>query len=565
MFKFLNLNQIYVMIGVIVVLAILVGAITYYFNPQKMERKEVILNTEGEVKIPEEWKKYENDVLGISFYYPSEWGDPYTGPSKNITDLATANKGYKDVTNDFFYAVKIYFPEEKTPVINLYNNEYKGELYPNGDALPFGYVDNILEVEKSGNICDYRVEFDHRPDYKGTIDEVYSECKNKVRTYITRNMEIYENGTLVLYNYALKDSSFVKLENGYFDNVLISYFHTAIQTPDDGVGMQDILEQVNDNYQEDKNNFVIFINSINTFKPAPPQEESFEIIEGENPHITTIRKYYFEIEKGDLGTAYNMYQDKSVSFETYEEWYKNTLIANPIEFEEIGDNRYQFKVQFQDNNQKQKLYRVIMEVNEGKIIPISSEEMAADPILFGDMTAFVKQKQLGAYQFKTYLVLSENGEEYVLDEEMAFEGGGKMFSGSLEFSPEGNYLISHIYGYEWSGINVYDIKSKKRILELNSPSMASFTPNEKYFFACAQNELGGDYYGTVYSVPDFKEIYNALTRKYSVNMNCEYDEEKQVIRFRVDNFYDSENEEAENQSKIMEFSTITGDVEIIND
>jgi hypothetical protein len=88
-----------------------------------------------------------------------------------------------------------------------------------------------------------------------------------------------------------------------------------------------------------------------------------------------------------------MYQDKKVSFETYKEWYKDTLMANPLEFEKIGDNRYQFKVQFQDNNQKQKLYRVVMEVNKEKIIPISSEEIITNPISFGNITAFVKQRQ----------------------------------------------------------------------------------------------------------------------------------------------------------------------------
>lgn len=69
-----------------------------------------------------------------------------------------------------------------------------------------------------------------------------------------------------------------------------------------------------------------------------------------------------------------MYEDKKVSFETYKEWYKDTLMANPVEFKKIGDNRYQFEVRYQDKNQEQELYQVIMEIREGKIIPISSKK-----------------------------------------------------------------------------------------------------------------------------------------------------------------------------------------------
>ena len=304
-------------------------------------------------------------------------------------------------------------------------------------------------------------------------------------------------------------------------------------------------------------------NSINTFKPVPSQEKIFEIAEKEDPNITTIRKYYFEIEKGNLENAYNMYQDKNVSFETYKEWYKNTIMVNPIDFEKLTDNRYQFKVELQDNNQKQELYRLIMEVNEGKIIPISSEEIVAGPISFGNVTAFVIQKQVGIYSFKTYLMLSENGKEQVLDEELSNDGAGKRFFGPLEFSPDGNYLISPVAGYEWRGANIYDIKNKKRVLELSIPLITNFTSNEKYFFACAENELGGEYYAKIYSVPDFEEIYNLSIRegRYNVSVDCEYNEDKHVIRLRVD----SESRTEGPETKIVEFSEITGKIEVISD
>jgi hypothetical protein len=517
------------------------------------------------VKVPVGWKYYKNDVLGISFYYPPEWGDPYTEPSRTLTDLLKINENYQDTGNDFAFMVKIYFSREYRATINICNNKYEGELYPNVFAFRFGPIDNFLEMKKSGDICNYKIKFDRRPSYESTIDEVYSNCSNKVKTYITRNMEIYEHGTLKLYNYALQDSSFVKLQNGYFDNVFINYFYSAIQTPNDKLGLQDLLKEGNENYQKDKENFVLFVNSINVFKPVPPQEKSFQIIQREDSNITTIRKYYFQITKGNLENAYDMYQDKKVSFEIYNEWYRDTLMANPVEFEKIGDNRYQFKVQFQDHNREQELYRVVMEVNEEKIIPISSEKIVTNPISFGNITAFVKQRQS-----KTYLVLSENGKEQILDQgsdsPLNWEGG-PVISGPLAFSPKGNYLMCDIYGWEWGGTNIYDVKNRKIVLELSSPFIASFTPNEKYLFACAQNDFSGESYGTVYSVPDFKEIFNALTEEdyMYMNMDCEYDKEKQVVRFKMYNIYNPKTEQMEKQSKIVEFSAVTGETKTISD
>jgi hypothetical protein len=568
MFNFLNRNiTTFLTIGIIVLLvALLVVGIFYYVNFQKPEEEDTTPESVEEIKVPVEWENYKNDALGISFDYPSEWGDPYTNPSRTLTNLAKINEKYdewcEDTKSSSSCSVKINFSREKTPVITIYNDKYEGRLYPNVYAYRFGATDNFLEIKKSGDICDYKVEFDARPDYEGTIDEVYSKCSDKVKTYITRKMGLYENGTLRLYDYTLRDSSFVELQNSHFDNAFIDYFYGAMQTSNDQMGLQDLLGEVDDNYQKDKENFVSFVNSIKTFKPVPLEEEPFQIIEEEDSNITIIRKYYFEITKGNLENAYNMYQDKKVSFETYNEWYKDTIMANPVEFKEIGDNRYQFKVHFQDDNKEQELYRVVMEVNEGKIIPISSEKMITSPISFEDITAFVKQQQS-----KTYLVLSENGKEQILDQGSDSPlncENGPVISGPLKFSPEGNYLMCDIYGWEWSGINIYDVKNKKKILELTSSFIASFTPDEKYFFACAKNDLFGEYYGKVYSVPDFKESYNALAGNDYVNIDCEYDEDKQVIRFKIDDVFGHYGEITE-KVRIVEFSTITGETKTIND
>ena len=43
----------------------------------------------------------------------------------------------------------------------------------------------------------------------------------------------------------------------------------------------------------------------------------FQNIAGEDPSITTIRKYYFALAGGSLEAAYAFYSDQSVSFDTF--------------------------------------------------------------------------------------------------------------------------------------------------------------------------------------------------------------------------------------------------------
>ncbi|MCD6284230.1 hypothetical protein J7J12_03220 [bacterium] len=74
---------------------------------------------------------------------------------------------------------------------------------------------------------------------------------------------------------------------------------------------------------------------------------------------------------------------------------------------------------------------------------------------------------------------------------------------------------------------IYDVKNKKRVLRLCLPFVANFTPDEKYFFACARDDFFGAYYSIIYSVPGFKK-YTILHRKKIIGIMLKSVSQKSV-------------------------------------
>lgn len=602
--------------------------------------------------IPSGWKFYKNDVLGISFYYLPEWGEPLTLPSK-ITDLSKYVQKSEDSDNypiyydDYDYydcaeceieakqqsdlsyldSVDILFTEGG-PIIKLYSNEYKGKLCP--DQKIYSYygvsagrsflpIDNFLEIKKSGNVCNYKtfpkINYDLRPSCRNDqVTIVYSKCNDKLKTYITQEKEPCEIGdgcetdpdlcrmctesNFNLYKYKLKSIFLTKLNNGYFDNVLVNYLYNTTFTPINNLKPENILNE-NINHQEEEKKFTIFVKTIKAIKPISlptvhPQitgnkklrttttkqisspKKIFQTIKDEDPNITIIRKYYFAITEGNLQKAYNMLRDKT-SLETYKEWYRNIIImAEPFEFKKLNDNTYQFKVKTQEYDVKEPvLYRVTMKIDKEKIVPISSEEITMIGPSFKDMNIFEIQKGL-----EKILILSKNGKEQIIDKiTMTVPGNDFCGPAGIEFSPSGKYLIYCNYYIEEGpsrSIYIYDILklNKKKVVEFGWEDEINFTQDEKYLIDCSSD-------GGVYSVPNFKKIYRLKKALENIglkdrircepycdmDMTCDYDEKNQIVSFDIEYFEGENNFENENNKKRkevqVEFSPVTKNEKII--
>lgn len=199
-------------------------------------------------------------------------------------------------------------------------------------------------------------------------------------------------------------------------------------------------------------------------------------------------------------------------------------------------------------------------ISAPEISPEATEEkVISDKAAFGNMTAFAKQEN-----GRNYMILSQNGVETILSqaddyrEGMADVGTLGVFT-DPEFSPFGNYLTYSAIGWESFATLVYDLKNKAAISwAFSSPH--GFSENEKYFFDCEANAMSGEFYGRVYSVPGFKVKYELPLAEGEqagmADLNCEYDPEKQLVRFAVFGT-DSDIE----KNRIVEYSLATNKAE----
>lgn len=544
------------------------GLYQYYISKQvsnspNSNNKNTIDLTKENPRCAQGWELYKQDIIGISFCYPSQWGKPVLKPNNEVTRLDGLLKEY---TGDNLYNNKfsIFFGNSNIEM-SFFDDLYKGEQYPNSNAYQYGYIDNIPDLKKTKNICDYKLAFDHTPEWQDTIKEIYNECQNTVKVSLSENAQYFDK---VLYSYDLEAYAFKKLQNGYFNNLLISskidsahqikeklttldeFFNMKMTTDvQDGVPTKNKVQ-----FGSELQEFKKFIDSITIFKPVPKTHGEFKIIPSENPDITAIRKYFWLIVDGKLEEAYSMRSDtKDIGFEDFQDLFDQAYSAKVSQIEEKAQNQYRFLVDYQDHNSAPEVYRIEAKITDGKLAVISTEKMIGEKERFGNMEAFAKQEN--GYH---YVILVRDGKEIIVDKAEIMNKEYTNIDKALyftdpKFSPLGNYLTYNASGWEWEFTRLYDIKNKTINSNIFSPYGYGFTEDEKYFYDCEDNTMSGELYGRVYGVPGFNVKYElpftANETTPFVSINCEYNKDKKAVIFNISTA-DSESE----KNRTIEYS-----------
>ena len=530
-----------IVVEILVLILILNPGLFFIENSQKKQNNEDQKIDEIKDNDLIIWK---HNTLGIEFQYPKEWGEPEISPNTNITNLELlAQEGEnRNDHNVYKHSLSIYFTNPlKTHRISLviHNDEYEGEFYPNARAYVYGPIDNFDELKTSENICDYKIDFLNNPSQTGTIEEIYSDCQQNTKTILLKKTQHFNFGDYgTKYTYSIRRLGFKKLKNGYFNNLLITNsVGSTSQIDNPNVSFDYFLDYdlVNggkisqEEYKKNEDDFIKFVNSIRVFKPIPIEIGIFQEIENENPDITTIRKYYYNIISGNLEKAYDMYGDKNINFETYTEWYQNTIMANPRDFKLIDKNTYQFFVDLQDHNQEPEIYRIIMAIDDNKIISTDSEKITVKEIIFEDLSSFAKSKQ-GI----NYVILKHDGVETAIDQapdEFDNGIGGVLRFYHLEFSPKGNYLLYKGSGWEWITMRIYDLAKKSIVRDFDFGSKYGFDENETQFYICNSAGMGNGSVG-IYTLPDFeikKDLFDLIAPKSAMGVDCKINNEKKLL------------------------------------
>lgn len=136
------------------------------------------------------------------------------------------------------------------------------------------------------------------------------------------------------------------------------------------------------------------------------------------------------------------------------------------------------------------------------------------------------------------VLIDQNLKEIIIQQDPYLDGnfGLPLKPSYKDFVFSSDYkFLSYFYnsGWDFSTSVLYDIKNNKKI-DLSFPAdTLGFTPDSKYFYACAQSGMisGG---AVIKQLPQLKNVFSAFKDK---NYFCKYDQNnKEIILFEYDNF-----------------------------
>jgi len=598
----MNQKRIFLSVSFFLVASFIFGWVIFNkdnFFPNKIEgevsnlsaKKENsdVLEKKNELNCEDSWEKYANDVLGIGFCYPKEWGYPFIDPVENLTLLDGAVEEYsQDEHNVFSNSLFIRFKQSigneidknKSGVeLRIFNENYKGEYYPNGAAYDKGYVDNIAQLKSNKNICEYKWNFTELWAEQGKLTEFWNECEKRIKTRIINHEQYFDKN---IYSYDLESLAYFNLENGFFDNVLATKKYLHIGQVDKKINkFEDVFEAKNyssqvdnsavisqEEYLKQKEEFGKFIESIYSYKPIEEKKDDFKIMDGEDEKNSAMRKYYWLIENQKLEEAYEMHNRINISLDDFKFAHKKVKLAKARDFKNVNDNTYKFFVDYQRHNKPKTLYRITMRSTDAnKIEIISEEEIVSDIVRFKDYSSYAK-KQNG----KIFLVLERYGAEMIVDEGVADYNSDQSninevkFFEDIKFSKNGNYLIYKMRGWEWMASYIYDIGEAKQVFESDSPHTFSFDKDEKNLFVCSSAGMSTSASGTIYGLPDFNKQFELfkLEKSTTLEVSCDYDENKNELIFIYDKDCFIEEEEKNDKCKKYEVIYSFGENKMIN-
>jgi len=485
---------------------------------------------------------FKSDVLGVKFCYPDEWGIVKTEPVEYLTDLNGAVDQYSENThNTYSNSLFITFSKNSSLKVRLFNEKYGGEYYPNARAYDAGYIDNISTLKKSGNICDYKINFDGNWDGKDTLKEILNECPVDIKTVFVENTRYFDK---TLYEYQLESMAYKKAQNGVFDNLLATYSFARSKQLAEKVSTVDGLYNngtvnnftenqafTNDYYTEQTKAFKDFIKDITIYKPIKPSQEAFKEIKGEDANITLIRKYYWNLSGGKFDDAYGSYSKPVKTLDEYKTSVKDLYTGTPRDFRKLADNKYDFYLDYQAQNTKPTVYHYVVNIVNNKIEFEVSEEITTPMVKSGDYTAFAKRIDM-----KIYMILKKGDEETVVEEGSADYdstsniGIQKIFH-DIKFSEKSGYLIYSTMFYEGQTVNIYDITKQKVVVKSEGSTTYGIDSTETHAYACASGGMSATV-GSVYSLPSGSVLFDAYKDSANdsyIDIECSYDKNQQRV------------------------------------
>jgi hypothetical protein len=542
---FLNNKILSSVIGILL-LVVIAGAAYWLKETQPNQ----IQNEEEQLVVPDGWKKYQSNILGIEFSYPDSWGEPNTSPAKYITNLETLVDRFKDQDNLYYHSLYIEFPNKPELKFRIFDNMYPGERYPNSRAYSYGYMDNIPTVVASGNICDYKIHFE-MPNFPEKIKELNTQCQNKIKRSFAETEQDFEGTTGILYTYVQKDHAFFKLGNKIFPYSLITLRYPHTKQLKEKISYD---QYINENAGKvDDSDFKIFVSSLKSFEPTVASTPSFTADPKDSADVTLIKRYYYFLSTGHYENAFELRTGIN-NFESYKESVSVIQTASPKTIRLLATGQYEVLLDYQIHNSEPQQQRAIYEIINGKLKEIFIETIRGQIVSFGNRQAYASSRG-----DKNVVIMRQNDKETLIDEAPNdFEKTlDTLIFHNVLFSPKGNFITYRAGGWEWAFFRVYDISKNKIVYETSPGLLNTFNKEETLFFTCVYSEMGGEREFALYEVPSFKVKINLLKQYPEIkeywNYQCSYDKVSNVVIVYFSGKIGDENAKQE-----FKFDSLTG-------
>ncbi len=518
------------------------------------------------------WKFYKQDALGISFYYPPEWGN-VRQETNYITNLETLKNDCADHNDmdDRCNSINLGFDQNNYYFFlqfRIFNNRYRGETYPNSYAGQYGSIENIPVLVDTGDICKYKISFD--TPYTDKKREIYSHCKDGVKISLVETEQDFRGSSFnppigILYTYDLKYFSYKKLKNGMFDNVLISHtapLSTSTSQLKSPLTSKQFFEKTNLDplSNEHFDQFKKFVNSFNIYTPPKNNVPELVNIPAEESGVSLIRKYY-QLLVDQPREAYGLVKSGFDLNQFIEKYLNKIYKAIPRDFKNLGQNEYEYWLDYQEHNKKLEIQRHIVKIENNKIVPELSETLTSTIATSTDTISY------GASRGdRSVMVLNKNGQETIINS--APNDFGKnintLIFSNIKFSKTGRYLLYSAGGWEWSFSYVYDVENKKE-LHKEDGAYSELTLDENLYYYCSSNDFSGNYSAMIYDVPSFKVKVDISKKfpdlvKFGTSIDCKENIEDSTIEFNFKGRYLEGNTYDEYFSKVIRVDTKTGQI-----
>lgn len=516
--------------------------------------------TSPEISETNNWSLYQNTLLGLQFKYPKDWGDILTSPN-NITHpeyLTTDLPNFLETREPIALVFQNHlYP---APTINLFHDLYQGEVPPYAGYYenPNIFLDNFEPLKSTGDICGYHENFS---DSQHTHKEIYFSCDPATNTSqsVVERKQSSENGK-TYYQYYLRRFLYKKLNNGSYDHLLVSELDHIVQSENSPIinNLSDVYNFIPQADLDQK--YDQFKNLVSTIKSIPAQpfspSKTTRILPSD-PNVDTIYQYYSYLEQDQLPSAYNMYQATNTSFSDYQSWYQKVILTDITQIIKQTDGNYRVDVTVQDRNQAPETYRVVMKLSQGKITTLSSVKLLNETIYSSNLSARVESSN------QTHrLILTRDSQDFILATCPEFSPqDGEKFASNCSFSQpsfiaDGKYLIVNFGAWEYGSKKVYDLQTKKEILEAPYPDYFTYLENKNQFLAC-HGELFGMasfQYASIFninkqvdeiSISDLIKQDRPTTEM--IDFKCNYDQSKNNFIINADFYYGGSTKEYSQQ------------------